>query len=333
MKSLKDENIFKVNSMNLNIDVEEVLINKGFEFTIRGDWISMRCPFPDHDDSNPSFFIHKYHLGWNCYSGCGSGNWFDFIDKMGWEIEEIEDISVNQLPLALWKEFKDNLRKKKKTESPCKIPNGFKIITNYESSRKHYDYLKKRNITDLVSTFNIGFTNEFDSEIRNDGKHLYGGVYKDRIIIPCHNEIGKMIWLEGRYIGKKKIDNKYWRPKGIDKTKYLFNFHRVKKKGYKWVIVVEGIIDAMILWYWGIPAVCCYGSVISEDQLGVLMEFNKVYVCLDNDKAGIKGWFKVKDKLDSTGIETLRIIMPRNKDVNDITKEQFINRYTKARKI
>lgn len=319
---------------HLNIDVEEFLLNKGYEFIHRGDWLSMRCPFPEHDDSNPSFFIHKYHLGFNCFV-CGSGTWDDFVERMGWDVDEsYTDINVNKLPEGLWKDFKKRTEKTNKKEPKYQMPYGFKIIT--KRCKRHYEYILNRNmdkidIEKFIDTFNVGCTNLFDDRIRCDGEYLYGGVYKNRIIIPCHNEIGKITWFEGRYMGNKKISNKYWRPSGVNKTNYLFNFHRVKKKGYRWIVVVEGIIDAMILWMWSVPAVCSFGSKISEKQIGLLMEFDKVYICLDNDDAGVKGWVSAMNTLKETGLEVMRILLPRKKDINDLTYNEFVKKYDRAK--
>jgi DNA primase len=43
----------------------------------RGEYYLAYCPF--HDDSSPSFSIHKSHGGWVCFSGCGKGDLFKLI--------------------------------------------------------------------------------------------------------------------------------------------------------------------------------------------------------------------------------------------------------------
>ena len=35
----------------------------------RGEWLSCRCLFPDHDDRHPSFSIHALSGAWRCF-GC-----------------------------------------------------------------------------------------------------------------------------------------------------------------------------------------------------------------------------------------------------------------------
>ena len=251
MKSLKD---IKFNyEAFANVDIESILVRKGVEYTVHKSngnlWARMRCPF--HDDENPSFFLHLVHGGYNCYSGCGKGNWKDFCERIGWEFTATDSIAVDLIPDAIWKDCLTNISNMKNKGIENKIslpmPNGSKQIIN---GSKHYEYLKNRGIENLINLFDLNYTKNVDK--------AYGDNYINRIIIPCHDEKGRYVWPEGRMIVNTK-KKKYYRPSGIMKTQYLFNLHRVIKAGFDWCIVVEGIIDAMLLWYWGLPAVCCYG--------------------------------------------------------------------------
>jgi DNA primase len=46
----------------------------------RKKWVQGLCPF--HNDSDPSFSFNKQHGGWKCFSGCGSGDPFEFIERI-----------------------------------------------------------------------------------------------------------------------------------------------------------------------------------------------------------------------------------------------------------
>jgi len=113
-------------------------------------------------------------------------------------------------------------------------------------------------------------------------------------------------------------------------------FELSQKYGFKkYVIVVEGIIDAMILWIYGLNSVCCFGSVISEDQFALLSIFDEIIICLDNDAAGIKGWLKVKKKINESmlaGSLISRIVMPRNIDVNLLNSKKKFKKLFRNRK-
>jgi DNA primase len=327
MKSLWD--IHYSNPLG-NVNIENILSNKGYEYEVReshsGRWAWMKCPLPGHDDNNPSFSIHLEHGGYNCYV-CGSGNWQQFCSLTGIEIENDETIQVDLLANSQWKEVKNKiirLSSENITQAiPHPIPKDFKklSLTDNKCSR-YYEYLDKRDIHHLVDIFQFGYSLETDP--------IYKNVYKNRLLIPCHSITGKYQWLEGRLINNNIKRAKYWRPKGVSKINYLFNMHRVIRAGYDWVIVVEGIIDAMMLWAGGYPAVCCFGSDIHDNQIVELVRFNKIYICLDNDKAGIEGYVKVRDKLKGIGVNVYRILLPPRKDVNVIGLDHFHRLYKKA---
>lgn len=336
-KSLKDivKKDYGMNSFPF-VDVEEFIKNEGIEYTKSGDWLKMKCILPfGHVDHSPSMFIHSKNGGYNCYV-CGSGNWAQLCEHMEWNVE-IESIIIDGVPDAVWKDAKERIQKigKSKVKEQSKpIPKGIKRITsNNKKCSKHYQYMVDRNIENLIDIFGVGFVEKGDDN--------YGMNYVNRIIIPCHDTVGKYMWCEGRAITHVKIHRKYYRPFGIGKINYLFNYHRVIKANYNWVIVVEGIIDAMILWSWKLPGVCCYGSNISDEQIGLLARFDKVYICLDNDPAGIKGWAGdkkskkngVKQKINGIGVSVNRIIMPKGKDVNNLSEKHFRKLLERSKKI
>jgi len=331
MPSLKDfvESDFNSNSF-APVDVESFIAKKGIEYIVSGKWLKMKCILPfGHEDHTPSFFIHKDHGGYNCYSGCGSGTWSELCTHMNWDMN-LESVTVGMLPDSLWKESKQRIKEitslKNHKEKTFHIPKGFEHISATDiHCSNHYNYLVKRNMTEWIGMFNIGYTTKSDSS--------YGKEYLNRIIIPCHNVEGKYIWSEGRLITEAKTDRKYYRPFGVNKIEYLFNIHRVLRKGFNWCIVAEGIVDAMNLWFWGVPAVCCFGADISDEQIEQLMVFDKVFLCLDNDPAGIKGFVKAKDKMLGTGVELYRTLLPKGQDVNNITYKKWCSIYSNSKQI
>lgn len=306
------------------VDVETFIQSKGIEYFKQGKWLRMKCILPfGHDDSNPSFFIHSEHGGYNCYV-CGSGNWSDLCQHMNWNIA-IDTLDVESIPDALWKDSVNRIKQLEQEEKKEKVfhkPHGFrKIDLVDEHCHNHLEYLRNRNLLNAINVFEIGYTIQKDNE--------YGSEYLKRVIIPCHNKEGKYIWSEGRMITNVKTDRKYYRPYGVEKIKYLFNIHRVLQQGYNHVIVVEGIMDAINLWLWKFPVVCCFGANIAEEQIKQLMIFDTVVLCLDNDTAGIKGHIEASKKLVNTGTNLFRAILPKGQDVNNISLDRWNKIYSK----
>lgn len=326
MPSLKDYVEHHKVSNFPTVDVETYVQGKGIEYTKSGKWLKMRCILPfGHDDTSPSFFIHSEHGGYNCYV-CGSGNWDELCKHMNWNIN-IDTLDVESIPDAIWK---DSAKRIKQLESPEKReksfhkPHGMRKIDGITSHcHNHMKYLQNRRLANAIDTFEISYTIQSDVEYETN--------YLNRVIIPCHNSEGKYIWPEGRLITPAKTDRKYYRPFGVEKIKYLFNLHRVLQQGYQDVIVVEGIMDAINLWMWNFPAVCCYGAGLDEQQIAQLMVFDNVMLCLDNDTAGNKGYAVAVNKLLNTGINLFRIMLPKGQDVNNIDLAKW-NRLYKIRK-
>lgn len=333
MSSNFEENLAELNYSFPKVDVVEYLTEKGLKFEIvnNGKWIKMKCPF--HKDKHPSFFLHIEHGGWNCYSNCGTGNWNEFCENMGWDDFDKDDgVIVDNIPNVIWdgiNEYNDELIKPKNKKEVFLPPKDYKRLRK-KLNNKIIKYLRNRKLLGLFNYYDFYYSENKDKD--------YGWSYVNRFMIPVHNSEGKYSWMEGRSI-KKKDKYKYYRPEGVIKTKHLFNYHRIINK-FDYAIVAEGIIDAMLIYSWGLPGTCCWGTVLSEDQISLLMNFDEVIICFDNDNAGIKGAVGDKNKKNSfgaidmlrgTGCTVTRIIMPRNRDANDIGKYEFIKRYKKRK--
>lgn len=96
------------------------------------------------------------------------------------------------------------------------------------------------------------------------------------------------------------------------------------KNKYNQVIVVESQINALVSYSYGFPAVALFGAGTTQNQIDELNKTNILHYILmyDNDEAGRKGANKFK-KLIKKNAFTTDIIMPKNKDVADCSKEEF----------
>lgn len=306
------------------VDVMEYLARKGIEYkeAMNGDWLNLRCLYPDHEDKRPSASIHKIHGGYNC-PGCGrTASWKKLLNDLGWEQDET--VLVGVTPYALWDRFGKDLNKNlDKIMSYRPIGKVVKILPKNET-KPMYDYLKRRKLETSIDMFKMKalIHPECDSD----------KMYLRRVLIPVHDRKGKFLWYEGRLIRTSK-GIKYYRETGTQPNKILFNLHRVIRKKFDYIIIVEGILDAITLWMWGYPGVCTFGAKISLEQMILASEFDKVYILFDNDFAGSKAFGKVKKVIKNIPVEFYRIKYPRKKDVNDNSKEFFEKRFKVAPKI
>ena len=155
-------------------------------------------------------------------------------------------------------------------------------------------YLNDRGITDAVIE---------ENHLRWNGM---------QIVIPIFDPEGKFLF------------NKYRRdpfgPAGLPKYTYekganarLYNAHRLKDT-YS-VIICEGEFDTMILQSRGYNTVTSTGGANTfKDEWLPLFENKEVYVCFDNDEAGMKGAVRLLTKLRAKFV-----VIPKQEGVKDVT--------------
>lgn len=125
----------------------------------------------------------------------------------------------------------------------------------------------------------------------------------------------------------RPLDKKHsmWTEKNAEPT--LYNRDNITKNE---LIITEGEYDCMSLYQLGIEAVSLPNGVNGftwvDNEWDWLRQFKKIYLCLDNDFAGIEGMQKLAQKLGAWRCK--KIILPC-KDANDclkngITKDEFL---------
>ena len=169
------------------------------------------------------------------------------------------------------------------------------------SELRQYDYINKymykRKLTDdIIEKFEVGYDPKLDA--------LTFPVYVDGI---CR-------FVCKRYIKYKRFDM----PKDIIKPIYGLDYITNDYDLY----VCESIINALTLWTWGYQAVALFGTGTAHqiEELKSIKQRN-IILCLDGDNAGFIGTKKLLKELTNK-IVTYKV-MPKGKDVNNLTKEEF----------
>ena len=172
------------------------------------------------------------------------------------------------------------------------------ILNNYNY---YHDYMWKRKLTkEVVDFFNIGF----------DPK-------TNMIVFPVWDENNNLVMLTRRSV----VDKTFLIDKDVDKPVYLLNV--INQYNYKKVYVCESQINALTLWSWGYPAIALFGTG-SKYQYDILNRsgIRDYVLCFDGDEAGEKGAYRFYHNIRKDVLISAKKI-PRGKDVNDLTKDEF----------
>jgi len=211
-----------------------------------------------------------YHC-WKCEAG---GNYISFLmayyDK---DYNEVLDIigtgivkSVDDLYNSLL-EMYDNEYEDEEEIPPIKVqvPDGIRLdkstakCKNWIVNTRHYPihFLKKYGLTFCVK-----------------------GKYRNRVIIPIQT-LNHVTFQA--YDVRKNPKKKQLNPKGIPKSNFLYLYNYFRER--KYIIIVEGVFDALRLVFFGYPAVAILGKTLSEFQRHLLINSNakEVIFCLDKD--------------------------------------------------
>jgi len=156
-----------------------------------------------------------------------------------------------------------------------------------------HEPLKKRGISEKVYKY---------FKLKYEDKKLY---------IPVLDLDGKFLFNKIRHdVGP----NKYTYSK-TGSTAQLFCGHLAKKKDK--IVITEGELDSLVLWSNRIPAVSTTSGAISayKKEWVELLKNKDLYICYDNDTAGLKGAAKLKKQFPNATV--LFINEPGVKDISE----------------
>jgi len=119
-----------------------------------------------------------------------------------------------------------------------------------------------------------------------------------RIVVPEMRGDGPM-WLIGRSLDDKPPDDAPVHL-GLPGTKPLLGLEQAR--GSATVVVVEGSFDYLTLKMWGYPVVATLGTHLRPDLIDALRTFERQYLALDNDDAGLEAILMLQQELGSTAV-------------------------------
>ena len=276
------------------------------------------CPLPNHGGKreSPCFSANLEKNIFQCFGCKAKGNALDFcalmlgLDPSNGEQLRQAALTVQEKLFGIVQagatEKKDTPPIAKKDAEPSAPSKPTEINTPLDFTLKALDathpYLKERKFTaETIQMFGLGFCKR--------------GSLKDRIAIPLHDHLGRLVGYAGRLVDDKAVtdDNpKYRLPTAREregvvlefrKSEFLYNGHRIKGP-LENLIVVEGF---PALW-WLVQAgfgnsVALMGSSCSEKQaelvISLLLPQGCCWILTDGNDAGDKGAAEIFEKVGS----------------------------------
>ena len=337
-------------------DITDV-IGEAVQLRPRGSNHIGLCPF--HSEKTPSFTVSSSKGIYTCF-GCGKkGNVFTFMkDYYGMEFGEALRELAQRYGIVI-QQYKKTARQKEKLSRKEIAGKALEFASDYyvrlldtAAGKNALSYIGKRNFSkETVKEFRLGYSpagwDELLTEMSKKGypeqslidsgliiekekeKGKYYDRFRDRIMFPIQDSLGKIIGFGARQLSEDKNQPKYINsPQTMlyDKSRVLYGLfqgkNEIRKREY--VILTEGYADVISLHQAGYKnAVASSGTSLTTDQLRLLNKFTKkIYIVYDADSAGITAAVRAIDMAFAEGFDVLLISLPTGEDPDSIVRKR-----------
>lgn len=322
------------------------------------------CPF--HNEKTPSFNVSFEKQIYKCF-GCGkAGGAINFVmDMTGFQYPETLKYLANKFNIIIPTEnIEKNKNSKKDLVLKCLDTAAIIYHKNLKNSKNKTisKYLVKRDFNyEMQEKFLLGYApdswdyilnllkNEgFEEDIiiesglvvQNEKGKLYDR-YRNRLLFPIKNFVGKIVGFGGRDLGDDKNSAKYINsPMSIvyDKSKILYSLYEAKGqiRLNNYSILVEGYADTITLHkegYTNTTATC--GTALTLDQVILLKRYStNIYLLFDGDIAGQNATAKALELTLKEGLNSKIIVLDKEDDPDSYLRTNgkllFKNKIDKA---
>jgi len=318
---------------------------------------------PFQQEKTPSFFVNDQKQAWFDFSSGKNGNIFDFVTQTeGVSFPEAVERLASLAGLALPRTSREEEQREERQKSLYDV---MELATKYFEQNlasnigaQARGYLSDRAIAPSTSLeFRLGYAtpNRFGLKeylgskgvsvtdmietgllIAGDDIPVPYDRFRDRIIIPIHDQRGRVIAFGGRTL-RSDVQPKYLNSPETSifhKGSVVFNFHRAREPAHKAgsVVAVEGYMDAIAIYQAGIKSVVAtMGTAFTEDHIATLWRLSpEPLICFDSDRAGIAAAHRSIDRilpLLSVGRTFRFVFMREEKDPDDLIREKGVEAF------
>src|ERR1700716_373204 len=308
------------------------------------------CPF--HQEKTPSLYVSPEKQLWHCYGCQKGGDHFTFIQ----DIEHVDFRGALRLLAektgVVLEESPGAGRQRELKRSIARLnllaaQYFHHILLENPAGQRALIQLESRGVARASMTeFQLGFApagQHKDNLVRflrkhgaADGEMMEAGLaikpdgggelwdrFRQRIIIPIHDEHGELVAFGGRVIDDT-AQPKYLNPSQTalyDKGRTLFNLHRARKSIHelKHAVLMEGYFDAITAWQANVTnVVTTSGTALGEHQVRLAeRETQELLLAFDRDDAGLNATQRAIELATKSGIYIKVVRVPQGKDPDD----------------
>ena len=344
-------------------DIVELISSYLPELSKRGATYKCCCPF--HNEKTPSFTVNQERQIYHCF-GCGAnGDVFSFVQ----EYDKLDFLSAVQF-LADRTGVKivynnSDIKNKDSKNILLNINNDaasfyHNNLLNSDSGKLCRDYLKKRSLSsDILKEFQIGFSPNGWEELlskalkkgyklediekaglsaksKRSGKVKYYDRFRNRLMFPICDTLGRVIGFSGRTLEDKRKEAKYINsPETLifHKSSVLFAFDKARKAivENKLAIVVEGQIDAIRCHSSGLKnVIASQGTALTDQHAKIIKRYaDEVVLIFDSDAAGIKAALASSKLFIENELSVRIVALPDGEDPDSLIIKFGIDEFKK----
>jgi len=327
----------KINEIKNRVSIVDV-IGEYVDLKPSGKNYKGLCPF--HSEKTPSFTVSPARGIFHC---------FGFLMKFkGIGFPEAVKLLADRVGVSIRTETPAGAQRRRTTDVLYNILKKTaqlyqKNLFSNEGAHAR-QYLKNRSLNEqTIRDFHIGYASDsWDSVlvamqkqgfttaqieevgliVKNRRKTGYYDRFRNRIMFPIQDSIGRFIGFGGRILKNGQQDV----PKYINtnenqlfhKGKHLYGFYQaensIRKKGC--VFITEGYIDVIRMHEQGFTnTLAPLGTALTDEQISLILRYTSlVYLLFDPDSAGIKAALRSAALLHQRGIDPFIIRLPSGFD-------------------
>ena len=309
-----------------------VVAGYGVELRPCGQVFMARCPF--HDDHEPSLLVDPRDGHYHCFGCRAHGDLLDFIqriERVGFR-QAVERLAGRRAlpapaPIPPHPPRPPSRRRRETTlgagERPCLAAAAMLYHRQLLAEPNALAYLAGRGLApETIARHRLGYAGggtllphlgrlglplpaaRRAGLVDRAGRERLAG----RVVIP-ELRAGRPIWLIGRALGP----GGHPRYLGLPGTKPLLGWEAAASSPT--VFLTEGPFDWLALRRWGYPALALVGTHPHPEALDALRRFERIYLALDGDAAGLAASEALRQALDPRAV---LVRLPGAKDVAEL---------------